>query len=618
MSLLLDGRLVSSASYSGTPQTSVSITFFGSLSRADSNNLLLTTLVPPYGSFSVALPCVVDSTLAHDVVLGVDWAAYLWETLLNLAASQSSPVDSLTLSDSIPSALGGRSYAPIAVTSPRPVSQARVAAVPAPSAATPITIPPPKKSKSKNVKTVKNKNKNPSGNSVREFTFISDPYSHALPAEPFSPFQSLPLHVPATASDIIMRPFEPRFPEIPAGPSHPTSSGNLMDCVDEPHEDLAAVFLSPDPALNIFTADPSRLIKMLAKHHIQRPSNLTISGARHALLTHFLSGSCVGSCDPLLSVGHTCKCLVFCSQYSTQQTMSFAALSVVLSASGDTLPDAHVTILSQCFGWSDDSRGHLVDRLASRRRTLVEKQSVSVSARTVFDNIYDLPRGSLLSLAQSHGLPLSELPTKDLLCDMILRHVSNGRCVAHESYKSHIACSSLRSQFQAPTDATFDDIEDPSIRMQVHILRQVAPVLKIRPLRRLLELHAVSYVESDHVRKLRRLGLGKLRRQSLHLLIHHIDGDRPQPIIRITYQCHNPFTAAYLHAKILKGRAICRIVEPYFESLTAIGVIFGSTHLPVMRAVNNIYGDDVSKDFKEAGEEFEKAFPPIEEQEDWV
>ncbi|KAJ7161939.1 hypothetical protein C8R43DRAFT_947435 [Mycena crocata] len=53
-----------------------------------------------------------------------------------------------------------------------------------------------------------------------------------------------------------------------------------------------------------------------------------------------------------------------------------------------------------------------------------------------------------------------------------------------------------------------------------------------------------------------------------------------------------------------KGRAICRIVKPYYESLTAIGKVFGSTHLPVMRAVNNIYGDNTKRDFKVAGKEF--------------
>ncbi|KAJ7136471.1 hypothetical protein C8R43DRAFT_955698 [Mycena crocata] len=73
-------------------------------------------------------------------------------------------------------------------------------------------------------------------------------------------------------------------------------------------------------------------------------------------------------------------------------------------------------------------------------------------------------------------------------------------------------------------------------------------------------------------------------------------------------------TANTLRVKTSKGRAICRIVHPYFESYTAIGIIFGSTHLPVMRAIDNIYGDDKSRDFKEAGEDFKKAFPPIEEE----
>ncbi|KAJ7085612.1 hypothetical protein C8R43DRAFT_1142498 [Mycena crocata] len=46
-------------------------------------NLLLTTLVPPFGSFSVTLPCVVSPVACSDVVLGIDWAAYVRDVLLD-------------------------------------------------------------------------------------------------------------------------------------------------------------------------------------------------------------------------------------------------------------------------------------------------------------------------------------------------------------------------------------------------------------------------------------------------------------------------------------------------------------------------------------------------------
>ncbi|KAJ7120667.1 hypothetical protein C8R43DRAFT_959691 [Mycena crocata] len=95
----------------------------------------------------------------------------------------------------------------------------------------------------------------------------------------------------------------------------------------------------------------------------------------------------------------------------------------------------------------------------------------------------------------------------------------------------------------------------------------------------------------------------------------------PRPIFCSVPSCQDfirrvPGVIAYRNSTKFckKGRAICRIVNPYFESFVAIGLIFGSTHLPVMRAVRNIYGDDESGDFEEAGEDFREAFPPVETQ----
>ncbi|KAJ6483559.1 hypothetical protein C8R47DRAFT_1217638 [Mycena vitilis] len=46
--------------------------------------------------------------------------------------------------------------------------------------------------------------------------------------------------------------------------------------------------------------------------------------------------------------------------------------------------------------------------------------------------------------------------------------------------------------------------QDPAARLQLQILRQVAPVLTVRPLRRLLDMHDVRYKDTDNLKKLRR------------------------------------------------------------------------------------------------------------------
>ncbi|KAJ7914388.1 hypothetical protein B0H13DRAFT_2325422 [Mycena leptocephala] len=64
-----------------------------------------------------------------------------------------------------------------------------------------------------------------------------------------------------------------------------------------PDDVLVSLFLSPDPSFKIFTAEAPTLVKMMKAHHLARPSNFTLHGARHALISHFVSGSCAGTCD---------------------------------------------------------------------------------------------------------------------------------------------------------------------------------------------------------------------------------------------------------------------------------------------------------------------------------
>ncbi|KAJ7776588.1 hypothetical protein DFH07DRAFT_980821 [Mycena maculata] len=66
-----------------------------------------------------------------------------------------------------------------------------------------------------------------------------------------------------------------------------------------------------------------------------------------------------------------------------------------------------------------------------------------------------------------------------------------------------------------------------------------------------------------------------------------------------------------------KGRAICRIVHPYFQNYTKIAYIFGIAHTRIRRAVLNEYmcPDDVTEDYQHAGKEFEHEYPQLSDDE---
>jgi hypothetical protein len=121
---------------------------------------------------------------------------------------------------------------------------------------------------------------------------------------------------------------------------------------------LDHLLLSPDPTHNIFCVEPSALIKLLKSHHIPRPPKLTIRGARHAIISHLISGACTGLCPSPgdASSKHKCLCVQTVGTFDSPQSMSFHVVSTLLSASADRFPDTHATLVAESLGLSDPSR----------------------------------------------------------------------------------------------------------------------------------------------------------------------------------------------------------------------------------------------------------------------
>ncbi|KAJ7030870.1 hypothetical protein C8F04DRAFT_1263352 [Mycena alexandri] len=82
MSLFVEGILASSVAFSRVPRTSVSAAFHSRLPPSGRLGLLFTTGAGPYGSLSTVLNCEVVVGAHSDVVLGLDWAAMIRETLV--------------------------------------------------------------------------------------------------------------------------------------------------------------------------------------------------------------------------------------------------------------------------------------------------------------------------------------------------------------------------------------------------------------------------------------------------------------------------------------------------------------------------------------------------------
>jgi hypothetical protein len=91
------------------------------------------------------------------------------------------------------------------------------------------------------------------------------------------------------------------------------------------------LLLSPIRSRNIFTADASDLIKVVKSHHIPITPTLTVGGARHAIISHLITGSCVASCESPQHSSDKRKCLCADTRgvFESSQAMSHHVLSVL-------------------------------------------------------------------------------------------------------------------------------------------------------------------------------------------------------------------------------------------------------------------------------------------------
>jgi hypothetical protein len=139
-------------------------------------------------------------------------------------------------------------------------------------------------------------------------------------------------------------------------------------------------------------------------------------------------------------------------------------------------------------------------QLDLHRRALLTGHALTNTALSLLTRLKLLHKGTLISLAHSHCIRIPPDAKRDFIQGQIAIHVGTGACTSREGYSSPITCPSIKSRFN--TQPSPSSSEDPSMLLQSHIMREIAPILALRPLRRLLDMHDVSYSQKDKVKEL--------------------------------------------------------------------------------------------------------------------
>lgn len=258
------------------------------------------------------------------------------------------------------------------------------------------------------------------------------------------PVSSISSSRPSPHPTSTLRPKTKFVPYQPAESSKVLSTSHVPINATPSDDIVDQLLLSPDQAHNVFKMEPAVLIKLLKLHHIAIPPKLTIRGARHAMLSHLIAGTCAGSIEHTASTTHKCKCALTRGIFDSQQSMSFSVISTLLSSSLERLPDTHVALVAEALGLTEFTRSHLNQHLHSRRNSLVSQHAVTYPARLVFSDLDSLPKGTLIAVALAHGLTVSEDDSREAMRTRIATHIAMGSCTQREAATPSLACSSIR------------------------------------------------------------------------------------------------------------------------------------------------------------------------------
>jgi hypothetical protein len=138
----------------------------------------------------------------------------------------------------------------------------------------------------------------------------------------------------------------------------------------------------------------------------------------------------------------------------------------------------HVVLVAEALGLCDPSRTHLLEHL---RKALLTDHVTVYPVKDLFSDLDVLPKGTLITLALTHGLTVLDDATCNTLCNSIATHIGMGLCTLRESTFTAIACSAIIAQADALIAP--GTVDDPAARHASSFIPQIAPILPSRALR---------------------------------------------------------------------------------------------------------------------------------------
>ncbi|KAJ7893981.1 hypothetical protein B0H13DRAFT_1886144 [Mycena leptocephala] len=217
----------------------------------------------------------------------------------------------------------------------------------------------------------------------------------------------------------------PRIPGLHTGSAPPLHSENYSEISDHPshapHASLTSdVVLRPLTMSSPSKPKKTKLIAQTFKCFQPTASSSSLLNSRTVSSNSSPSDvldQLLLSSDPSHNYLQYCRYFRFTSIYVVSRFK-------YPTAAPDRFPDMHVVLVAEALGLCDPSRTHLLEHL---RKALLTDHVTVYPVKDLFSDLDVLPKGTLITLALTHGLTVLDDATCNTLCNSIATHIGYAR-----------------------------------------------------------------------------------------------------------------------------------------------------------------------------------------------
>lgn len=255
---------------------------------------------------------------------------------------------------------------------------------------------------------------------------------------------------------------------------------------------------------SVFRSEMRTLQHMLLMHGIGSTVNENTHDLQLKLLSHIFRGECIQHAEMYSPQRDRTACIDLSKGFQCPTEISISALDVVLAPehTDESFPIADMWTIARSLHVHEDvdarNPRRSIKRLLENKRKVFKRLGEERSEDYKLEDIEKMDKTSLTCWALRHQISHSQHAKTEELRNLIMRHISAGKCFQGAKDQGTPDCAGVVSQAISPAS---------NVDLQVHLLTHAVKTFKRVALKRLLDVNGIQC--GDEPRKILRQKLRK-------------------------------------------------------------------------------------------------------------